>query len=127
VLNAASADAGTVPGQRFSVHRGHRHAGSGGWPDPGTCHSLRVMPGDHHVPWTLAGEKETLVDFLDYLRGAVIRKAAGLPAATVRRPMVGSGTSLLGLVKHLTRVEDRLVSICVRRCGRAGPRRRSGR
>ena len=63
------------------------------------------MPGDYHPPWTLAGEKETLVDFLDYLRGAVIRKASGLPAATVRRPMAGSGTSLLGLVKHLTRVE----------------------
>ncbi len=56
------------------------------------------MPGDYHPPWTLAGEKETLVDFLDYLRGAVIRKASGLPAATVRRPMVGSGTSLLGLI-----------------------------
>jgi len=35
----------------------------------------------------------------------VIRKASGLTAATVRRPMVGSGTSLLGLIKHLTRVE----------------------
>ena len=54
------------------------------------------MPGDHHTPWTLAGEEETLVDFLDYLRGAVIRKASGLPAATVRRPMVGSGTSCSG-------------------------------
>jgi uncharacterized damage-inducible protein DinB len=63
------------------------------------------MPGDHHTPWTLADEKETLVTFLDYLRGAVIRKASGLPAAAVRRPMVGSGTSLLGLIKHLTRVE----------------------
>ena len=79
--------------------------GSGRWPEPGTCHTLRVMPGDHHVPWTLAGEKETLADFLDYLRGAVIRKASGLPAATVRRPVAGSGTSLLGLIKHLTRVE----------------------
>ena len=68
----------------------------GGWPGPGTCPTLRVMPGDHHTPWTLAGEEETLVDFLDYLRGAVIRKASGLPAATVRRPMVGSGTSCSG-------------------------------
>jgi hypothetical protein len=77
----------------------------GGWPGSGRCHTLRVMPGDHRTPWTLAGEKETLVDFLDYLRGAVIRKASGLPAAAVPRPMVGSGTSLLGLIKHLTRVE----------------------
>jgi Protein of unknown function (DUF664) len=84
---------------------GRWHAGLGGWPERGTCPTLRVMPGDHHTPWTLAGEKETLVTFLDYLRGAVIRKASGLPAAAVRRPMVGSGTSLLGLIKHLTRVE----------------------
>ena len=28
-----------------------------------------------------------------------------MPAATVRRPVAGSGTTLLGLVKHLTRVE----------------------
>ena len=59
-------------------------------PAQAECHTLRVMPGDHRAPWTLAGEKETLVDFLDYLRGAVIRKASGLPAAAVRRPMVGS-------------------------------------
>lgn len=63
------------------------------------------MPGDHHTPWTLAGEKQMLVAFLDYLRGAVIRKASGLPAAAARRPIVGSSTSLLGLIKHLTRVE----------------------
>ena len=82
-----------------------RGRGRGRWPEPRTCPTLRVMPGDHHTPWTLAGEKGTLVDFLDYLRGAVIRKASGLPAAAARRPMVGSGTSLLGLIKHLTRVE----------------------
>jgi Protein of unknown function (DUF664) len=79
--------------------------GRGAGPSAGRVLPFRVMAGDHHTPWTLAGEKETLVDFLDYLRGAVIRKASGLPVAAVRRPMVGSGTSLLGLIKHLTRVE----------------------
>lgn len=43
--------------------------------------------------------------FLDYLRAAVVRKVEGLPDPVARTPMVGSGTSLLGLVKHLTRVE----------------------
>ena len=48
---------------------------------------------------------QTLVAFLDYLRGAVVRKVQGLPDEIARQVMVPSGTSLLGLVKHLTRVE----------------------
>lgn len=91
-----STPAGVVPFQAAGLELRHR---PGRGPDP---RSQGHRPAE---PWTLADEKETLVDFLDYLRGAVIRKASGLPAATVRRPMVGSGTSLLGLIKHLTRVE----------------------
>ncbi len=63
------------------------------------------MNDDHPTPWTLAGERETLLDVLDYLRGAVVRKVDGVPRDRARQPMVASGTSLLGLVKHLTRVE----------------------
>jgi len=51
------------------------------------------------------GEKETLVGFLDYLREAVARKAEGAPEPAVRTAGVPSGTSVLGLVKHLTAVE----------------------
>ena len=60
---------------------------------------------DHRTPFTLSDERQTLLDFLGYLRECVVRKAADLDEDTVRRPGVPSGTSLLGLIKHLTRVE----------------------
>jgi uncharacterized damage-inducible protein DinB len=60
---------------------------------------------DHRTPFTIADEKRTLRDFLDYLRDAITRKATGLTDDDVRRSTVPSGTSLLGLVKHLTYVE----------------------
>jgi hypothetical protein len=50
-------------------------------------------------------EKQTLVAFLDFVREAVVRKVSGLDAPRARRPLVVSGTSLLGLAKHLTMVE----------------------
>lgn len=71
----------------------------------GALGNLVRMNDDHPTPWTTGGEKETLVDFLDYLRSAVVRKVEGLPEPLARQSPVGSGTSLLGLVKHLTRVE----------------------
>ena len=61
---------------------------------------------DHETPFLVAGEKETLVAFLDYLRDAIIRKASDIDEADARRSLVPSGTSLLGLVKHLIRVEE---------------------
>ncbi|MBQ0863360.1 DinB family protein [Streptomyces smyrnaeus] len=61
--------------------------------------------GDVGPPYAMGGEKETLAAFLGYLREAVIAKAAGLTDEVGLAPGVPSGTSLLGLVKHLTRVE----------------------
>ncbi|UNZ19537.1 DinB family protein [Streptomyces sp. 891-h] len=61
--------------------------------------------GDVRPPYAMGGEKETLTAFLGYLREAVIAKAAGLSDEVGLTPGVPSGTSLLGLVKHLTRVE----------------------
>ncbi|MET4921856.1 DinB family protein [Streptomyces sp. PSRA5] len=52
-----------------------------------------------------ADEKTTLLGFLDHLRNAVAGKATGVPEPQVRTPGVASGTSVLGLVKHLTVVE----------------------
>jgi len=46
-----------------------------------------------------------LQGFLDYLRGASQAKAEGVPDPAVRIAGVPSGTSLLGLVKHLACVE----------------------
>ena len=62
------------------------------------------MP-DRRTPFVNTGERETLVGFLDYLRESVAIKAGGLPEDEARRALVPSGTSLLGLVKHLTMVE----------------------
>jgi hypothetical protein len=56
--------------------------------------------------WTAPDEKATLAGFLDYLRNAIADKVADVPEPTVRTAGVPSGTSLLGLVKHLTAVEQ---------------------
>jgi hypothetical protein len=47
------------------------------------------------------GEKESLLASLERHRDVVGWKLAGLDDEAVRRPMTPSGTSLLGLVKHL--------------------------
>jgi uncharacterized damage-inducible protein DinB len=56
------------------------------------------------VPFT-GGEKESLQVSLDRHRDVVLWKLEGLDDEQLRRPMVPSGTSLLGLVKHLASVE----------------------
>ncbi|GLY54905.1 DinB family protein [Lentzea sp. NBRC 102530] len=65
------------------------------------------MPGkrDQPPPRTGGSETEVLRGFLDYLREAVIAKVDGAPEPAVRTAMVPSGTTLLGLVRHLTFVE----------------------
>jgi hypothetical protein len=60
---------------------------------------------DTGPPRTAPDEKATLLGFLDHLRKAVAAKATGVPEPQVRAAGVPSGTSLLGLVKHLTHVE----------------------
>ncbi|MFA1549926.1 DinB family protein [Actinomadura chokoriensis] len=57
-----------------------------------------------NVPFT-GGEKESLKAGLDRHRDAVLWKLQGLDEAQARRAMTPSGTSLLGLVKHLAAVE----------------------
>jgi Protein of unknown function (DUF664) len=56
------------------------------------------------VPFTGA-EKESLKVSLDRHRDAVLWKLEGLSDEDLRRQLVPSGTSLLGLVKHLGAVE----------------------
>ncbi|GAC1439911.1 MAG: DinB family protein [Mycobacteriales bacterium] len=56
-------------------------------------------------PNGLADERTSLSGWLDFHRATLLRKCAGLTDEQLRRPMVASGTSLLGLVKHLTEVE----------------------
>jgi hypothetical protein len=49
--------------------------------------------------------KSDLHDYLRSAREAVLWKAEGLSEYDVRRPLVPTGTNLLGLVKHLATVE----------------------
>ena len=52
-----------------------------------------------------AGERELLDGILDFHRDALLRKARGPSDDELRRPQVPSGTSVLGLVKHLAAME----------------------
>ena len=56
------------------------------------------------VPYT-GKEKESLHVSLDRHRDVILWKLDGLDDEQLRRPMTPSGTSLLGLVKHLGSVE----------------------
>jgi hypothetical protein len=56
-------------------------------------------------PLTTGDEKALLHTHLKLHRDALLWKLEGLPESELRRPMTGTGTNLLGLVKHLTGVE----------------------
>ncbi len=49
--------------------------------------------------------KTILHDYLKTARGVIVWKLDGLSEYDVRRPLVQSGTNLLGIIKHLTCVE----------------------
>jgi hypothetical protein len=57
------------------------------------------------VPRNDNGELDTALAFLTFARESVLKKTDGLDDEQLRRPMVGSGTNLLGLVWHLTIAE----------------------
>lgn len=59
--------------------------------------------------------KDRLRSYLDSARQAVLWKADGLDEAKLRRPMVPSGTSLLGVINHLAFVEFGYFSYCLNR------------
>src|SRR5262245_3449757 len=56
------------------------------------------------LSWT-AGEKAYLHAQLREVRDVMLWKLEGLSESDLRRPMTGSGTNLLGLVKHLIGME----------------------
>jgi hypothetical protein len=57
------------------------------------------------VPRNDAGEFDTALAFLSFARECVVKKTDGLSEEQLRRVLVGSGTTLLGLVHHLTLAE----------------------
>lgn len=54
------------------------------------------------VPRNDAGEADTALAFLTFARERALKKTDGLSDDQLRRVLVESGTSLLGLVQHLT-------------------------
>lgn len=54
-------------------------------------------------------ERELLLTWLGYLRGAIVRKVAGLSDEAARWRPDGKLISLLGIVNHLTHVEWRWI------------------
>ena len=54
------------------------------------------------VPRNDGGERDTALAFLQFARSCVLKKTEGLGEEQLRRAVVPSGTSLLGLVQHLT-------------------------
>jgi len=50
-------------------------------------------------------EKEVLAGFLDHYRATILAICEGLSDEDLRRPMVPSGTTILGMIKHLAYVE----------------------
>jgi hypothetical protein len=57
------------------------------------------------VPRVDSGEFDTALAFLSFARHCVLKKASGLSEEELRRALVGSGTSILGLVQHLAEAE----------------------
>jgi uncharacterized damage-inducible protein DinB len=69
-------------------------------------------PRTHHeyaFPIGMSDERELLLTWLGYLRGAVVRKLDGLSEQDARWRPDGDLISLLGIVNHLTHVEWRWI------------------
>ena len=60
---------------------------------------------DRKPPRDIGGDRTTLTSLLRYQRESVVAKLDGLSDDDARRSPVPTGTSLLWLVKHLTRAE----------------------
>jgi uncharacterized damage-inducible protein DinB len=63
------------------------------------------MP-DQKPPRLASDERAVLSALLQYQRDSLVRKVAGIGEDVARRSPVGSGTSLLWLMKHIARAEQ---------------------
>jgi uncharacterized damage-inducible protein DinB len=64
-----------------------------------------ILPGDMLAGMSAPDPKAQLHRYLQIARDALLWKLDGLSEYDVRRPMVPTGTNLLGLVKHVASVE----------------------
>jgi uncharacterized damage-inducible protein DinB len=60
---------------------------------------------DTRPPRLTGGERETLVELLQFQRESLVRKVTGVTDAAARSSPVSSGTTLLWLVKHMAAAE----------------------
>ena len=95
--------AGTV-GVAGSAQAGRAPRAATGPEGPGPAPTAQAR-ADLRPPESHADEKATLLTFLGYLRESLIRKVEDVPEDAARTPLVPSGTSLLGLLRHLAAVE----------------------
>jgi hypothetical protein len=70
---------------------------------------------DHKPPRVAGGERAVLTALLQFQRESLLRKLDGVDEDAARRSAVGSGTTLLWLVKHLAQAE--LMWVAVRFAG----------
>jgi uncharacterized damage-inducible protein DinB len=70
-----------------------------------------TVPTDKEIGFPAGNpdERELLLDWLRYLRGAVVRNVEGLSDEAARWTPDGSLISLLGIINHLTHVEERWI------------------
>ena len=71
------------------------------------------MSDERIQPPASADEFDTLNGFLEFLRGTIAVKAAGLDAEALRTPLPPSTMTLGGMLKHLAFVEDFWVGMTV--------------
>ena len=60
---------------------------------------------DHKPPRAAGDERVVLTSLLQYQRESLCRKVEGVPDEAARESAVGSGTSLLWLIRHMTHAE----------------------
>ncbi|TLK54308.1 DinB family protein [Glutamicibacter sp. V16R2B1] len=63
----------------------------------------------------VTARKQRLRRYLDHARQAALWKAENLDEAQLRRPMVPSGTNVLGVINHLAVMEFGYFSYCLKR------------
>ena len=69
------------------------------------------MVTDRKPPRLAGSERETLLALLQYQRDSLVRKVDGVDEVAARQSPVGSGTTLLWLLKHLAQAELRWMVI----------------
>lgn len=77
--------------------------------DFGGCSTVRLMtqpPEARPAPSGTADERTVMEGFLEQYRAIVVRKVDGLDDQLARRELVGSKTTIAGLIKHLRWVEE---------------------